>query len=318
MEKEINVLKRKNPDNIKDPVRPTNQLGRNECCVSIIIAAYNDEKNIKKSLLSAVEQNTLIKYEIIIVNDGSSDGTHDVITKLINSYPNKKVKYINQENRGFSGARNAGLDIATGEYIFFLDSDDYISNNTIDDLYRKSNNGDNDVVDGSIVRFVGPVKKRLVRPATGYFGYPCGKLIKRKLFQNVRFPENAWFEDTIVGFLIMPFVRKISFCDTAIYYYRKNFKGISTSAKRNIKSFDSYYLLKIMHESQKKMLVPWSIENDKRYSAHIEITLRRIKHQNRELRSIVLRDLNDWMVDNGHERIKMIEKGRVIKNKLAE
>ena len=89
--------------------------------VSIIIPVYNSEEYIKRCLESVINQ-TYKNLEILIINDGSKDKSDEIIK----SYKDDRIKYITQENRGLSGARNTGIDNSTGDYIMFLDSDDSI------------------------------------------------------------------------------------------------------------------------------------------------------------------------------------------------
>ena len=96
--------------------------------LSIIIPVYNVEKFLLKCLKS-VESLINLRHEVIIVNDGSSDNSRSIIESFVEEHPS--VKYISQANLGLSGARNAGLREATGEYIWFIDSDDYIEENTL-------------------------------------------------------------------------------------------------------------------------------------------------------------------------------------------
>lgn len=111
--------------------------------VSVIIPAYNVEKYLEECLLSVINQ-TLKDIEIIIINDGSTDKTHDII----NLYKKRDIRIISidKKNEGQSIARNIGLSISSGEYIYFMDSDDYIEINTLEECYRKSKNEDLDFV----------------------------------------------------------------------------------------------------------------------------------------------------------------------------
>ena len=98
--------------------------------LSIIIPVYNVEKYIKKCLLSCLKQDVSYKnYEIIVVNDGTQDQSVSIVKDIANSYSN--VCIINQRNQGLSGARNTGMKHAKGEYIWFIDSDDYIEENCL-------------------------------------------------------------------------------------------------------------------------------------------------------------------------------------------
>lgn len=111
--------------------------------VSIIIPVYNVETYIKACLDSVTKQ-TFSDYELIIVNDGSTDNS----PSIINEYSKEKenIVVINQENQGQSAARNRAINIARGEYIYFLDSDDYIDFDTIETLYTDATLNDLDVL----------------------------------------------------------------------------------------------------------------------------------------------------------------------------
>ena len=100
--------------------------------ISIIIPAYNVEKYIGECLLSIIKQ-TFKELEIIIINDGSTDRTEEII-KLFKK--DKRIVIINQKNKKQGGARNTGLKIAKGEYIGFIDSDDWIEHNYYEELYK--------------------------------------------------------------------------------------------------------------------------------------------------------------------------------------
>jgi len=111
--------------------------------VSVIIPIYNTEPYLRECLESAVNQ-TLRDIEIICVNDGSTDGS----PAILNEYADKdrRIKIINQENKGAGAARNAGLQTAVGEYLSFLDSDDYFMNSMLEKAYKKAKKNDADIV----------------------------------------------------------------------------------------------------------------------------------------------------------------------------
>ena len=111
--------------------------------VSVIVPAYNMGKYIKRCLLSLVNQ-TLSDIEIIVVNDGSTDNTLENIIEVQNQY--NIVKVINQNNMGAIEARKSGLSIAKGEYILFVDGDDWIELNTLELLYNNAKINDSDIV----------------------------------------------------------------------------------------------------------------------------------------------------------------------------
>ncbi|AMO54714.1 hypothetical protein GZ77_24075 [Endozoicomonas montiporae] len=102
---------------------------------SIVIPAYNYAHFLPETVESILQQ-TYSHYEIIIVNDGSTDNTDEVVHELISQHPNKTIKYLVQENAGLSATRNNGANIARGDYLFFLDSDDKLLPDALDSLHK--------------------------------------------------------------------------------------------------------------------------------------------------------------------------------------
>ena len=111
--------------------------------LSIIVPVYNTFQYLPRCLDSLVKQN-LNDYEIIIVNDGSPDNSQDIIDEYVKRYDN--IKAYKKENGGLSDARNYGIAKASGEYIAFVDSDDYVANNMYELMYNKAKEKDYDMV----------------------------------------------------------------------------------------------------------------------------------------------------------------------------
>ncbi|MBO4816620.1 MAG: glycosyltransferase family 2 protein [Clostridia bacterium] len=101
--------------------------------ISFIIPSYNSANTIKRAIDSILNQNTDLEYEIIIVDDGSTDNTEEVLKCYEND---ERIKYYKKDNSGVADTRNYGVKMATGEYIIFVDSDDYISENLLNDIER--------------------------------------------------------------------------------------------------------------------------------------------------------------------------------------
>ena len=97
----------------------------NKPVVSVIVPFYNVEKYIRRCMLSLINQESEYSYEILAVDDGSTDGSADIVKQL--AAENDKIRIISQENGGVSAARNTGVLHAVGEYVAFVDSDDYVS-----------------------------------------------------------------------------------------------------------------------------------------------------------------------------------------------
>lgn len=201
--------------------------------VSVIVPVYNVETYIEKCLESLVNQ-TLKDIEIIVINDGSPDNSQKIIDKYVEAYP-KKCKSYKKQNGGLSSARNYGLKKARGEYISFIDSDDYIDVTMLEKMYNKaiSNNFylvvcDVDYVDdnGKFIMSVSSninndlyydeVKKCMLNL------YPAAwnKLYKRELFSNqVKFKEGIWFEDVEFIYKLFPFIKSIGVVKESLYKY---------------------------------------------------------------------------------------------------
>ena len=113
--------------------------------VSVIVPFYNVEKYIEKCLISLVNQ-TLKEIEIILVNDGSKDKSEKIAKEFEQKYPTK-IKYYEKPNGGLGDARNYGIQYAIGEYIAFLDSDDYVEPTMYEEMYKKACNEHSDYVE---------------------------------------------------------------------------------------------------------------------------------------------------------------------------
>ena len=198
--------------------------------VSIIIPVYNVEKYIKKCLDSLVNQ-TLEDIEIIVVNDGSPDNSQKIIDDYVKKYP-KLVKSYIKENGGQGSARNYGVKCATGEYIGFVDSDDYVDKNMYKIMYEKAKETESDIVccNHYEVRNEELIEKKYYNDIksdsniTKYIlGFPCpwNKLIKRDLIVKNKwaFPEKIWYEDYAAIPLLALYANKITDVEEHLYYY---------------------------------------------------------------------------------------------------
>lgn len=178
--------------------------------VSVIVPVYNVEKYLKKCLHSLVNQ-TLQEIEILVINDGSTDGSQKIIEEFQDKFP-LKIKSFNKENGGLSDARNFGLDIATGEFIGFVDSDDEVSETMFEEMYALANKHSAEMVicnlqkvdeHGNITQKLTQIpnmpekieldKNFSVFSDLSYFA--CNKIFRADLFNSKRFKKGIHFED---------------------------------------------------------------------------------------------------------------------------
>ncbi|MBO5831310.1 MAG: glycosyltransferase family 2 protein, partial [Alistipes sp.] len=103
--------------------------------ISVVIPLYNKAAEIERALKSVISQ-SLTPHEIIVVDDGSTDNSADIVRRIIESHPEHNIRLVSQENRGVSAARNRGIEEATGEYVAFLDGDDYYLSGYIAEVCR--------------------------------------------------------------------------------------------------------------------------------------------------------------------------------------
>lgn len=170
--------------------------------VSVIVPVYNAEKYLDKCLTSLVKQ-TLKDVEIIIVNDGSPDNSQEIIDKYVKKYP-KKVKSYIKENGGLGSARNFGLEHSMGEYISFVDSDDWLDFEALDKMYTLAKKNDSDIVICDMIDHIlldDNKEKQIYHNCTKYDSVynvtpsACNKMFKREIIGNLKFVKNLWYED---------------------------------------------------------------------------------------------------------------------------
>ena len=204
--------------------------------VSIIVPVYNVELYIEKCLESLVNQ-TLEEIEIIIVNDGSKDNSKKIINKYIEKYPNKII-YLEKENGGLSDARNYGIQYAIGEYIAFLDSDDYVKTDTYEKMYNKAKIDNADLVECDFywsyknknkkdigIRYTNDKKEMIEKIRV----VAWNKLIKKEIIvdNNLKFPKGLRYEDVEFTYKLILYINKVSFIEEPMIYYVQRDNSIS-------------------------------------------------------------------------------------------
>lgn len=208
--------------------------------VSIIVPVYNVEKYIERCLDSLVNQ-TLKDIEIIIVNDGSTDGSKEIIQKYLNKY--KNIVYLEKENGGLSSARNYGIPYAKGEYIGFVDSDDYVEITMYEKMYNKAIEEKSDMVECDFIweypnkkrEDIGKIysdKKEAIVEARVV---AWNKIIKKDIIEKTKitFPEGLRYEDIEFFYKIVPYLNKISFVkETLVHYVQRESSIANTQNER--------------------------------------------------------------------------------------
>jgi glycosyltransferase EpsH len=269
--------------------------------VSIIVPVYNVEKYIDQCLDSLVNQ-TLKDIEIIIINDGSTDNSQSIINKYVKKYP-QKIKSIIKENGGQGSARNLGLEIAKGEYIGFVDSDDYVDLDMYEKMYSKAKKEKSDIV-------ICDMKDHFENGTEKYYDCTnysnvflktpsaCNKIFSRKIINNLKFIPNIWYEDFNFTTKILLTTKKISVIHKDFYHC--HCREESTMNNNNsLKNLDIITALDdiVKYSKRKKVYDKNMIEY--LIFDHILITaINRVSKQNSKDKKMVINKLTNYCRKN--------------------
>lgn len=236
------------PDNVEIPQ------------ISIILPVYNVEQYIIKCLKSILKQ-SFKDFELIIVDDGSTDQSIENISGLIDR--DQRCVILHKKNGGLSDARNYGLHRARGEYIVFVDSDDYLEKDYLFELYNLIKSSDSEVAmclfkyvdeDGNsivneVYNFHDGIKAISGKTLLEYSLLPGGvanivmwnKIYRRKLFENINFTKDRYYEDDLIGMPLFWDVGKVSISYSILYNYVQRSGGIMHSEISSKKIADAEY-----------------------------------------------------------------------------
>lgn len=218
--------------------------------VSIIIPVYNCEKYVEKCIRSVIEQ-TYQNLEIIVIDDGSVDGSTDILDKL--AVEDNRIILIHQRNSGVAAARNKGLNLATGEYLTFVDGDDYVSRDYIKQLYELAENKDLDMVicglkyvteDGQILRELIPDEYQKMEREEWTFRISavCSHFYRRELWEKyaIHFQSGGRGEDMPISLFFSAVCESIDTLSESGYYYVQH-RSSATHNFRGLRNFQLPY-----------------------------------------------------------------------------
>lgn len=220
--------------------------------VSIIVPVYNVLPYLRQALDSAVSQ-TYCNLEILVVNDGSTDGSEEICDEYAVCDP--RVRVVHQENRGLSAARNAGIDLATGDYLLFLDSDDWLELDAVEILMREAVTTGADVVCCQHLReernrttsphattrrvFTGTEAVEAHVCGGGASSFAWGKLYHTGVVEGVRYPEGMVFEDVSTTWRFLDRASCVVILPQSLWHYRRRTGSISRN--RDMENLVDYW-----------------------------------------------------------------------------
>lgn len=248
--------------------------------LSIIVPMYNVEQYIQQCLDSLVVQ-TLHDFEVLVVDDGSTDQGSVIVDKMIEKYPNI-IKQLHKKNGGLSDARNYAIPFAKGQYIAFLDSDDYVEPTLYEKLVSKMDTG-YDVVVTNIEYFYENGNPSWIMK--GLTDWKCESLSKRALLSpmfawnkiykakyftqdKVQYPLNTWYEDIPVTAPIFATTDNIGYLDETLIHYRQR-EGSIMSVTKGQRLKEIFEIMKLVRNTFKELQLDKEYHDELEY-LHIE------------------------------------------------
>ena len=243
--------------------------------ISIIVPVYNVEKYLEKCVGSILAQ-TYGHLEIILIDDGSTDKSSEICDQFAGE--NDCVKVIHQDNKGVSAARNRGIACAKGDFLAFIDGDDYVLPDMIENLYSRIVKDYSDLaicgykkvdeegrilsvttIPDAVVSGVQAIQLHYKQTA-GIMMIPVNKLYRRKLFNTVRFPVGKRCEDEATFYRILDLCERVSILSIPLYLYvqhEDSFMGGEYSVERldGVEAFYERYLFYCDHKDQYRELI---------------------------------------------------------------
>lgn len=266
--------------------------------VSIIVPMYNVEEYVEKCLDTLVHQ-TIEDIEIIIVNDGSTDNSKEKAKLFCKKYP-QKIVYLEKENGGLSDARNYGIPYAKGEYIAFLDSDDYIELDTYKKMYELAKKEESDMVECDFI-WEYPNKQK-VDSGKVYSGkhemiekirvVAWNKMIKREILEKakIQFPKGYRYEDVEFTYKLIPYLNKVSFLKEPCIHYVQRQNSISNVQNERTKEIFDVLNHVIEYYKENNIYDEYKEELEYVYTRYLLCSslLRMVKVANKETRKQLL------------------------------
>lgn len=224
--------------------------------ISIIMPVYQVKAYLSQAISSVLSQ-TLRDFELILVDDGSTDGSGIFCDQA--AQQDMRIRVIHQENKGLSAARNAGIDLARGQWLFFIDSDDFLFPNCLEKLFSSAKTTHADIVLCSVCKMdasATPLKSQwsplsfqtltsaeaLQHISDPHFLVAWNKLYRREIFATLRYPEGKWNEDVALSVALYNTAASIVTLPDRLYAYRQSPNSIMHQRKtlRHLDEADAF------------------------------------------------------------------------------
>lgn len=302
-----------------------------EAKISVIIPIYKVEDYLETCIESVLRQ-TYSNLEIILVDDGSPDHCGEICEKY--AQKDKRIQIIHKENGGLSSARNAGLDVATGEYIAFIDSDDCVAETFIETLYQLCLKEDAEIAECDFVKFSNQIKEvhreKQVEVISSFEMQAriysddyvrtivvWNKLYHQNIYANLRFPEGKIHEDEFTSYKAFDTVKKkIAITNEVLYYYRSSENSIM-GKKFYMKRLDALQALEERKEYyfQKQQIDLWEktvIKYQAAFKKYYFLVKENIENPEKYLEEIKKKQKENFLDYKKIKKLSVREKGKTI------
>ena len=285
--------------------------------ISVIMPVYNTSLYLRQSIESVINQ-TFTNWELICINDGSTDNSLEILEEYASKDP--RITIIDQENQGLSCARNSGLEIAQGDYITFIDSDDFYAKNFLEVVYNniKTKQGYADIVGcnfkkikslkDDIKKHCAPAKiykdalKVLLHPKNFIHFNVWNKLYKREVIEGYRFVPNMLYEDWVFNCQIFEHANSFVWINSPLYGYRISKDSIMRSS----------YNEKKINDYVRGIEEVYNHFNNKKPEAWLNIRRARISRTVKMMMNSALRSKNKSLLINTKQVLKELKKKELI------
>lgn len=292
--------------------------------ISVIIPVYNVRPWLCECLDSILAQ-TFSDIEIIVVDDGSDDGSGEICDAY--AVKDRRITVIHRENGGLSAARNTGIKAASGRYLMFLDSDDYVDPRFCEIPYRLAEEHHADIVSFRFYRFKDgepdslkadplPEEEKLVsfhEAMTEYYRYitvgTWSKLYASHLFQEISFPEGRYFEDIDTTWRLFHKANVIYVSRSLLYYYRSRRGSIVSSTKRKV-LYDHVCMQKRRLEGLEKLLSNDELKTFRRH--FLKAALRYFIFVRPDTKDEYYADVDRWIRESQDDAQLLTRKSRLV------
>ncbi|MBO4565415.1 MAG: glycosyltransferase [Bacteroidaceae bacterium] len=214
--------------------------------LEIIVPVYNAAEYLEACIASITSQATNFRFHTTFINDGSTDRSADILKQHEHD---AHITVLTQSNRGVSAARNQALAHINARYVMFVDADDLLPQDAINNLMEEAYEQNADVVEGSIATTDGTTEKLLIQhtdsnDAHNLTGYVCSKVFAARLFEHIGFPEGYRYEDTILSFLLYPMAHNMATISPTTYLYRQHDSSFTSGEQGNYAILDAYWVVR--------------------------------------------------------------------------